>query len=263
MERRIPAEGTSPMTPSGPVLLVDDDPGIRNAVTRALATADIRVVAVPDGASARAALETGDIAMVLLDVNLPDVSGLDLCEEIHARHTVPVAMLTVVSDEADIVRALESGADDYIRKPFGVPELIARVRAVLRRARLPIVDPPSEIRAGALTLDTRSYRARLGGDPLDLTPTEYRLLAYMVQNAARVLSHDQLLSSVWGPGYEGEHHMLHVTMSRLRQKLTRLSGASLIRTTPGVGYEFVADERSQGGQVPPEAGEPSPGDRRG
>ena len=262
MERRRSADDVSPVPRSGPVLLVDDDAGIRKVVARALASADIDVVAVPDGASARTALAAGGVAMVLLDVNLPDVSGLDLCEEIHATHGVPVAMLTVASDEADIVRALESGADDYIRKPFGVPELIARVRAVLRRAKPPEDAHRSEISAGALTLDMKSYRARLGGEPLDLTPTEYRLLAYMVQNAPHVLSHDQLLTSVWGPGYEREHHMLHVTVSRLRQKLTRLSGANLIRTAPGIGYEFVAGEGPPGRRLTRGAGEPSREDPR-
>jgi DNA-binding response OmpR family regulator len=151
-------------------------------------------------------------------------------------------MLTVVVDETDVVRALESGADDYIRKPFGTRELLARVQAVLRRtqAQGQILQP--KISVGPLTLDSKSYRASLAGEPLPLTPTEYRLLAYLVQNAGRVLTHDQLLTFVWGPGYEGEHHMLHVTMSRLRRKLARLSGAGMVRTTPGVGYEFVAGE---------------------
>src|SRR3990172_9231253 len=106
------------MTPNGPVLLVDDDAGIRKVVVRTLNSAGIDVVAVPDGSSARAALDTGSMAMVLLDVNLPDVNGLDLVDEIHERYAVPVVILSVVDDEAEIVRALESGADDYIRKPF-------------------------------------------------------------------------------------------------------------------------------------------------
>jgi DNA-binding response OmpR family regulator len=230
------------MTDDGAVLLVDDDAGIRRVVSRTLESAGIGVVAVADGATAREALDADHVSLVLLDVNLPDVSGLDLCAEIHRTYSVPVVMLTVVVDETDVVRALESGADDYIRKPFGTRELLARVQAVLRRtqAQGQILQP--KISVGPLTLDSKSYRASLAGEPLPLTPTEYRLLAYLVQNAGRVLTHDQLLTFVWGPGYEGEHHMLHVTMSRLRRKLARLSGAGMVRTTPGVGYEFVAGE---------------------
>ncbi|TAK57972.1 MAG: response regulator transcription factor [Dehalococcoidia bacterium] len=231
------------MAPSGPVLLVDDDAGIRKVVARTLNLAGIDVVAVPDGSSARAALDTGGMAMVLLDVNLPDVSGLDLVDEIHDRYAVPVVVLSIVDEEADIVRALEAGADDYIRKPFSIRELTARVQAVLRRSAQ-TDEAPSAVHVGDVTLDKGSYRVRVRGEMISLTPTEYRLLSYMARNPGVVLTHNRLLTSVWGPGYEGETHMLHVTMSRLRRKLATIGGASLIRTTPGVGYEFVADAAS-------------------
>lgn len=221
------------------VLLVDDDPGIRRVVIRTLESQGIKVAAAQDCAAARSALEEREFALAILDINLPDGSGLDLCEEIHRDYEIPVLMLTVVVDEGDVVRALESGADDYVRKPFGTRELLARVQAVLRRTQKQEGVLPSTINAGPLTLDSKSYRANVDGEPLPLTPTEYRLLAFLVQNVGRVLTHDQLLHFVWGPGYEGEHHMLHVTMSRLRQKLARLSDPGLIRTAPGIGYEFV------------------------
>ncbi len=229
------------MPPNGPVLLVDDDAGIRQVVARTLTSAGIDVVAVPNGASARAALDAGGLAMVLLDVNLPDASGLELCVEIHEKHALPVVILTVASDEADVVRALESGADDYIRKPFGIRELTARVQSVLRRSAPVDGIRETPLNVGELTLDAGSYRVRAGSETISLTPTEYRLLAYMMGNAGIVLSHDRLLTSVWGSGYEGEHHMLHVTMSRLRQKLAKVSAAVMIRTAPGAGYEFVPD----------------------
>ena len=229
------------MSPHGPVLLVDEDAGIRKVVARTLTSAGIDVVPVPDGASARAALDSGGLAMVLLDVNLPDVSGLDLVDEIHERYTVPVVILSVVDEEADIVRALESGADDYIRKPFSIRELAARVQSVLRRSAQLDQMRGAPLNVGELTLDTSSYRVRVGNESISLTPTEYRLLAYMVRNARTVLSHDRLLASVWGAGYEGEHHMLHVTISRLRQKLAKLSHAAMIRTAPGAGYKFVPE----------------------
>ncbi len=228
------------MAPNGPVLLVDDDAGTRKVVVRTLNSAGIDVVAVPDGSSARAALDTGGVAMALLAVNLPDMNGLDLVDEIHERYAVPVVILSVVDEEADIVRALESGADDYIRKPFSVRELTARVQAVLRRSAQ-ADEARGALNVGSMTLDKGSYRARVGSATISLTPTEYRLLSYMARNPGVVLTHNRLLASVWGPEYEGENHMLHVTMSRLRHKLAKIDGAPLIRTTPGVGYEFVPE----------------------
>lgn len=231
-------------TPS--ILLVDDDAGIRKVVVRALEPAGLDVDDVGDGAGARAALKQRRYNLAILDVNLPDVNGLDLCQEIHDNYDIPVVMLTVVADENDIVRALESGADDYVRKPFGTRELVARIQAVLRRAQVDKTLLKATLAAGPLRLDSASYRAHVDGETLALTPTEYRLLAFLVQNAGRVLTHDQLLYFVWGAEYEGEHHMLRVTMSRLRQKLARhAEAASLIRTMPGVGYELVAEPGAQ------------------
>src|SRR6185295_12903506 len=204
------------MTPVPLILVVDDDAGIRNVVTRTLEGAAYRVVAVGDGAGARAAIAEQEFSLILLDVNLPDVNGLDLCREIHDARDVPIVMLTVVAAEGDVVRALDSGADDYVRKPFGTRELLARVQAVLRHSQVQEGTLPPTINVGPLTLDSKSYRAEVSGEPLPLTPTEYRLLALLVQNVGRVLTHDQLLHFVWGSGYEGEHQMLHVTMSRLR-----------------------------------------------
>ena len=224
------------------ILLVDDDAGIRKIVTRALEPAGYSVLSVPDGASAREALANETFNLAILDINLPDVNGLDLCAEITKNHTkLTVVMLTVVVDESDVVRALEAGADDYVRKPFGTRELTARVQAVLRRAQADDGTLQTTVRVGPLSLDSTSYRAQVNDEPLPLTPTEYRLLAFLVQNSGRVLTHDQLLHFVWGPGYEGEHHMLRVAMSRLRQKLGRLAEAgAMIRTMPGIGYEFVS-----------------------
>lgn len=226
------------------VLMVDDDPGICRVVTRALQTAGLEVVAVPNRASAVRQLEGhGPFALIILDVNLPDASGLDLCHELIAAYRVPVLMLTAVVDASDIVRALESGADDYVRKPFDTRELVARVQSVLRRARRDEPVQAQKVEAGPIQLDPENYRAAVNGEPLPLTPTEYRLLVMLVQHRGRVITHDELLTSVWGPGYEGENHMLHVTMSRLRQKLSKLAGEGVaVRTMAGVGYEFIAGE---------------------
>ena len=222
------------------VLLIDDDAGVRKVVTRALEPAGFEVVQAPDAATARRELAGDHFALAIVDVNLPDANGFDLCAEIARSFEFPIIMLTVVAEESDVVRALEAGADDYVRKPFGTRELVARVNAVLRRAQVEEGAPKTTIRAGPLELDAASYRAQVEGEVLPLTPTEYRLLAFLVQNTGRVLTHDQLLHVVWGPEYEGEHHMLRVTMSRLRQKLAHHADSNrLIRTMPGVGYEFV------------------------
>jgi DNA-binding response OmpR family regulator len=229
------------------ILMVDDDPGIRRIVTRALESVNHRVHAVGDRAGAMQALsEHGAYDLAILDVNLPDANGLDLCEELRAAYDMPIVMLTVVVDELDVVRALESGADDYVRKPFGTRELVARIQSVLRRAQKDDKSLQQTIQVGPLQLDSGSYRALIDGERLPLTPTEYRLLAFLVQNAGRVLTHDQLLHFVWGAGYEGEHHMLHVTMSRLRQKLGRLAESGAIRTMPGIGYEFIPQGAANG-----------------
>jgi DNA-binding response OmpR family regulator len=220
------------------ILIVDDEPSVRKVVARALEDAGYDVCAVPDRKTALAALSGERFDLAILDVQLPDANGLDLCGEVVREHRLPVVMLTVVTDEADAVRALESGADDYVRKPFGVRELTARVASAIRRAQ-PGDAAQTTIEAGPLRLDPRSYRAQVGEDVLPLTPTEFRLSALLAQNAGRVLTHDELLQHVWGREYAGEHHMLHVTISRLRQKLARLGEGASIRTVPGVGYELT------------------------
>jgi DNA-binding response OmpR family regulator len=221
------------------ILVVDDEPSVRKVVTRALDEAGYDVRAVPDRASAMKALVEQRFSLAILDIQLPDANGLELCREISSMCKIPVVMLTVVVDESDVVRALESGADDYVRKPFSARELTARVASVLRRAQPEDGARRGLIEAGRLDLDARNYRARARGQSLALTPTEFRLLALLAQNAGRVLTHNELLQHVWGPEYVGEHHMLHVTISRLRQKLAPLGDDVSVRTMPGVGYELV------------------------
>ncbi|MEX2225031.1 MAG: response regulator transcription factor [Dehalococcoidia bacterium] len=222
-----------------PILIVDDEPSVRRVVARALSEAGYATRPVADRASALAALEEERFSLAILDVQLPDGNGFDLCAEIEQRYKLPVVMLTVLGDESDVVRALESGADDYVRKPFSPRELTARVASVLRRAQPPEGAQPAQIAAGALRLDARSYRAQIGSATTALTPTEFRLLSFLAEHAGQVLMHDELLLHVWGAEYAGEHHMLHVSISRLRQKLSRLDAETMIRTVPGLGYELV------------------------
>lgn len=220
------------------ILVVDDEASIRKVVARALGEAGYLTITVPDRKSALEALAGQRFQLAILDVQLPDANGLDLCEEIVRDYDIPVVMLTVVVDESDVVRALESGADDYVRKPFSPRELTARVASVLRRAQS---DEPKAglLEAGELRLDPRSHRAEMAGETLALSPTEFRLLALFVRAPRNVLSHDELLRSVWGDEYAGEHHMLHVTISRLRRKLARFGERVVLRTVPAVGYELV------------------------
>lgn len=222
------------------ILVVDDEASIRKVVARALGEAGYLTVTAPDRKGALEALAGQRFQLAILDVQLPDANGLDLCEEIVREYDIPVVMLTVVVDESDVVRALESGADDYVRKPFSPRELTARVASVLRRATSD--EPRADVlEAGELRLDPRSHRAEMAGETLALSPTEFRLLALFVRAPGNVLSHDELLRNVWGDEYAGEHHMLHVTISRLRRKLARFGERVVLRTVPAVGYELVTE----------------------
>jgi DNA-binding response OmpR family regulator len=221
------------------ILIVDDEPAIRQAVARTLQDAQYVPHAVSDRAGALAALADNGFSLAILDVQLPDTDGFLLCEEIVNQWRLPVVMLTVLADESHAVRALESGADDYVRKPFSPRELTARVASVLRRVQREAGAQAVRVEAGRLQLDARSCRVQIGDETAALTPTEFRLLSHLVRYAGVVLAHDDVLESVWGVEYAGETHMLHVTVSRVRQKLARLDDRTIIRTVPGIGYELV------------------------
>ena len=166
---------------------------------------------------------------------MPKMDGISVCRALRSQSDVPIMMLTALEDESDASRGLAAGADDYVRKPFGIDELVARVRALLRRAR---GDPGTErLAAGPLVVDEAEHRVLLNDRDVVLSPTEFRLLDHLVRNQSRVLTHDQLLARVWGPEYAGSHHLLRVAVSRLRQKLDG-PGVALIETMAGVGYRF-------------------------
>jgi two-component system KDP operon response regulator KdpE len=219
------------------ILVVDDEASVRKVVARALHDAGYKVEAVGTRAGAIESLATRRFDLALLDVQLPDGDGIELAGRIVERQHIPVIMLTMAADEQVAVRALRLGADDYVRKPFSAQELIARIASVLRRAQPAEDTGAGLVRAGDLVLDPDGHRARVGTTSLPLTPTEFRVLMYLAQHPDRVLGHDDLLGEVWGSEYRGEYHTLHVTISRLRQKLG--GSAALIRTIPGVGYELT------------------------
>jgi DNA-binding response OmpR family regulator len=219
---------------AGTVLLVEDEAGIASLVRTYLERDGYRVVWAASGSEALAALEREPARMVLLDIALPDIDGLEVCRRIRALSTVPIIMLTARDAEADRVAGLEVGADDYVTKPFSFRELVARVRAVLRRTEQ---QPSNEtVVVGDVVLQRRAREVAVDGEPVELRGREFDLLAYLMENRGLVLSRDQLLERVWGLGFAGGTRTVDVHIAQLRRKLAR---PSLIRTVRGVGYKLV------------------------
>lgn len=220
------------------ILIADDDPAIRKVLTRILELNDYVVIACSDGSEAIEAFGEHMPAAVILDVRMPAVDGIMVCAHIRGESDVPIIMLTALDDESDAAAALEAGADDYIRKPFGARELIARLKAVMRRSR-PEAVATDVVHIGGVTVDFQQRMALCQEEELRLSKTEFALLAYMVRNPNRVLTHDQILEKVWGADYVGSHHVLRVTLSRLRQRLAAADGVS-IESLSGIGYRLRA-----------------------
>ena len=221
------------------ILVVDDEPALRQAVERNLAGHGFEVRGAETG-EAGLELETRfHPDLVLLDMVLPDICGVEVIQRLRERSSVPVIVLSVRGAEADKVRALELGADDYLTKPFGVDELLARIRVALRHAaRSGTADPV--FRSGELAVDLERREVSVAGSPVHLTPTEYAILSAMVADAGRVITDRALLQRVWGPEYGSEDHYLHVYMGRLRKKLERDPASPRhLRTEAGVGYRLM------------------------
>ena len=230
------------------ILVIDDEPALRQAVERNLAGHGFEVRGAERG-EAGLDLETRfHPDLVLLDMVLPDLSGTDVIVRLRERTSIPIIVLSVRGAEADKVRALELGADDYLTKPFGVDELLARIRVALRHAARSGARQDSTFRSGELAVDLERREVRVAGELVHLTPTEYALLGALIADAGRVLTDRALLQRVWGPEYGSEDHYLHVYMARLRKKLERDPGnPRLLRTEAGVGYRLL--------EVAAEAGE--------
>jgi len=225
------------------VLVVDDEPDVIEVVSLCfgLRWPEAQVIAAPNAEEALKLVEEQSPDLILLDIMLPNMDGFQLCREIRAFSDIPIMMLTARDSEVDKVRGLEMGADDYITKPFSHLELLARIRAVLRRyqSQLPAVGEVFE--SGDLRIDYASRQITVRGQPVRLTPTEYSLLFHLTRNAGRVLPHHTLLAKVWGREYVDEIDYLKVYIRRLRQKLEgdpETSGR--IVSERGVGYKFVA-----------------------
>ena len=224
----------------GRVLVVDDEQSIRRAVGRALTARGYQVELATDGEQALTAAAAFQPDLVVLDLNLPALDGLSVCRQLRGWSSVPILVLSVREDEADKVAALDLGADDYLTKPFGIDELMARVRALLRRAGAQGAPRPVRFRSGDLEIDLDERRVTRSGVEVRLTRTEWVLLAELCQRPGKLLTHGWLLERVWGPGYAGDVDVLRVFISQLRKKLERDPGRPrLIATDPGIGHRWL------------------------
>ncbi len=223
------------------ILVADDDPQLLRLVTRNLQFEGYEVLPASDGQQALDQIEAQRPDLVLLDVMMPKLDGFSVCHKTREFSAVPIILVTARGQEQDKIRGLDLGADDYLTKPFSVDELLARVRAVLRRAQFSSLDQRqaarSTITIGELSIDYAQHLVRLAGQKVTLTPIEYRLLAYLAQNAGRVMTQDLLLEHVWGSEYLGESHMLQVNVNRLRRKLEADPvHPRYLLTKVGIGY---------------------------
>jgi two-component system response regulator VicR len=224
------------------VLIVEDEKTISDIVRFNLAKEGFETITAYDGGEGlELALKT-DPDLVLLDVMLPTMDGFEICKKIREKSNVPIIILTAKEEEVDKVLGLELGADDYITKPFGLRELIARVKANIRRTGMTNVvgaDPANVREFGRITIDTNRYEARKGGQPLDLTLREFELLKYLAEREDKVYSREELLEDVWGYEYYGDIRTVDVTVRRLREKVEdNSSDPKYVLTKRGVGYYF-------------------------
>jgi two-component system, OmpR family, KDP operon response regulator KdpE len=224
------------------ILIADDEPGIRRAVETNLARHGFNVATAASGGETLDRVGSFRPDLVLLDLGLPDVDGIEIIRELRRRTNTPIVVLSVRGQEHDKVSALDLGADDYLTKPFGVDELLARVRVALRHVARPPVGADAVFRSGGLTVDLEHRRVSVAGREISLTPTEYELLKAFIAHPDKVLTDRMLLQRVWGPEYGDEAHYLHVYVARLRKKIEPdPQNPRFLRTEPGVGYRLVSD----------------------
>lgn len=227
------------------ILAADDDPQLLRLMTRNLEFEGYEVLSASDGQQALAQIESQVLDLVLLDVMMPKMDGFTVCHRVREFSSVPIIIVTARGQDQDKVRGLDLGADDYLTKPFSVEELLARVRAVLRRSQIASKEGAQGLQAtvstGELTIDYSQHLVMLAEKEVTLTPTEYAIIAYLAQNMGRIVTQDLLLEHVWGAEYLGESHMLQVNINRLRRKLEDdPSQPRYILTKVGVGYSLAS-----------------------
>jgi two-component system, OmpR family, KDP operon response regulator KdpE len=225
------------------VLVVDDDPSLLKALRIGLTARGDDVLIAHSGAEAINQVALAGPDLVILDLGLPDIDGLEVCRRVREFSNVPIVVLSAYGDERRKVEALDSGADDFVTKPFGMAELEARLRVALRHAaaRRDGDEKSTRLEVGDLEVDLVHHMASLSGSALQLTAKEFELLAYLARHAGKVCTHHMILKDVWGPGYGAESNYVRVYTHRLRKKMGDEEGR-LLKTVPGVGYQLVAGD---------------------
>ena len=223
------------------ILAVDDEPSIRRSLQVHLEGKGYGVLMAPNGEEAMKVFSQHAPDVVIADLILPGMDGIELTRQIRQASTVPIIVLSAIGEERKKIEALERGADDYVTKPFNMDELVARVRALLRRAANSQETEPI-LRSGDLSVNFERRQVMVNGETVRLTPKEYDLLKYLIQHAGKVMTHRMLLSAVWGPAHEDEAQYLRVFVSQLRKKLREdPARPQYIQTDPGVGYRFSSE----------------------
>lgn len=223
------------------ILVVDDEPQILRFLKPSLSAAGYDVITEATGAGALKAAAASSPDVILLDLGLPDIDGKDVIRQLREWSKTPVIVLSARDREAEKIAALDLGADDYVNKPFGVGELLARLRTALRHAARQTGEQ-TNFSSGALAVDVLKHEVLLDGQPVKLTPKEFDLLSILVRNAGRVVTHRQILTAVWGPAHADDFQYLRVFIGQLRQKLSRHPDCTeLILTEPGIGYRLVPE----------------------
>lgn len=222
------------------ILVVEDDGSVRNLITTTLQSSDYRYLTAPDGAAAISAASTRQPDIVLLDLGLPDMDGVEIIRRIRSWSQMPIIVISARSEDADKIAALDAGADDYLTKPFSVAELLARLRVTQRRlTALEGKNGEAIFRNGGLSIDYGAGCAYLNGAPLKLTPTEYKLLCLLAKDVGKVLTHNYLTDKIWGSYWESDVASLRVHMATLRKKIEKEPGVQYIQTHIGIGYRML------------------------
>lgn len=231
------------MTNAPHILVVDDEPQILRAIRTILTEKQFRVTTASRGEEGLTLAATNEPDLIILDLGLPDIDGVEVCKRLREWTQTPIIILSVRDSERDKVAAFDQGADDYLTKPFGIEELLARVRVALRHSANRKGEQSKVVKAGFLTIDLVWHIVKRGEEKVNLTATEYKLLAYLAGNHGRVLTHHSILTTVWSPSDADHTEYLRVYMRQLRKKLEEdPERPQHILTEPGIGYRFVADE---------------------
>ncbi len=223
------------------ILIVDDEPQITRVLRTTLESSGYRVMVARNGVEALDKLHAEPASLIITDLSMPEMDGVELTRAVRQKMQTPILVLSVQNQDAAKVRALDEGADDYVTKPFSIQELLARVRALLRRGASMEETPEPMLRVGDFTIDRDAHRVSKGAEDIHLTPKEFDLLLYLARTPGRVHTHKALLRAVWGPAGDDQPEYLRVLVAQLRRKIEPSSEPRYIRNEPWVGYRFTPD----------------------